>query len=299
MTLLQLIRQACAEMALQEPNAIMASGDPQTKQMYALLNRLGQDLCQDFVWQFLDREWLIKTVAVIRPSATTLGSQVITVASTAGLSKDWGIQGNGIAPFAQILTIDSPTQVTMNMPATETGTPDLNYAQVQYPLPADWKSPIAQTEWDRTNRWPLEGPQTAQSWQAFKSGVVYQGPRMRYRFLNNALALNPPPANNITLSMEYISKSFVVGADGMRKSSFTADDDTALFNPSLLVAGLKAKFKQAKGLDFFAEAGEYTKLLNRSIADANSAPRVNMSQLQSSILPGPQNIPDGNWGHPW
>ncbi len=296
MNLLQLIQQVCQELALPVPNAIMASGDPQTKQMYALLNRMGQDLTKEFQWQFLDREWLIRTVAVTKTSTLVEGLYAVTMASTAGINKNYGVLGDGIPPFAQVLTVDSPTQVTLNMPVTSTGTFSLNFAQVQYPFPDDWQYALPQTQWDRTNRWPLEGPQTPQSWQAFKSGVVYQGPRIRYRLLNNTIALNPPPPNAHVFSMEYISKSFVLAADGVtRKAGFTADDDTCLFDDSLMVTGLKAKFKQAKGLDYIAEAGEYSKLLSQAKSDANSAPRLTMSGRVDSILLGPQNIPDGNW----
>jgi hypothetical protein len=295
MTLLQLIQQACREMALGVPAAVVSSQDPQVVQMYALLNRFGGDLCRQDDWRRLDREHILVTVAQTISTTMTLGSSVLTVPSTAGLSENWGIDGTGIQPFAQIVSIDSPTQVTINMPALETGTFDLNFAQVQYPLPSDWKKQIPQTEWDRTNRWPLLGPQSAQGWQSFKSGIVYAGPRERFRLLGNTIALNPPPPNGIVLAWEYISNAFVIAADGTMKSSFTADDDTCVFDDSLMVQGLIMAFKQAKGLDVSFELSRFNGLLEQCKAQDRSAAKLSLSPADISILLTTQNIPDGSW----
>ena len=295
MTLLQLIRQACQEMALGVPAAVVSSQDPQVVQMFALLNRLGGDLVRQDGWRRLDREHILITSAQTISTTMTLDSAVLTVPSTTGLSVNWGIDGTGIQPFAQIVSIDSPTQVTMNMPALETGTFDLNFAQVQYPLPSDWKMQIPQTEWDRTNRWPLLGPQSPQGWQSFKSGIVYAGPRERFRLLGNTIALNPPPPNGLVLAFEYISNAYVVAADGTVKPNFTADDDTCVFDDSLMVEGLKVAFKQAKGLDVTFELSRFNNLLEQCKAQDRSAPKLSLSPADISILLTTQNIPDGNW----
>lgn len=296
MTLLQLIQQACREMALGVPAAVVSSQDPQVIQMYALLNRFGGDLCRQDDWRRLDREHILITVAQTISTTMTVGSAVLTVPSTSGLSKNWGIDGTGIQPFAQIVSVDSPTQVTINMPALETGTFDLNFAQVQYPLPPDWKKQIPQTEWDRTNRWPLLGPQSAQGWQSFKSGIVYAGPRERFRLLGNTIALNPPPPNGIVLAFEYISNGFVIDVDGVTyKSSFTADTDTCVFDSSLMVEGLKVAFKQAKGLDVTFELSRFNNLLEQCKAQDRSAPKLSLSPADISVLLSTQNLPDGNW----
>lgn len=54
MNLLQLVQQACREMALTVPNAVATSGEQQAIQMYGLLNALGQELVEiDHDWQRL------------------------------------------------------------------------------------------------------------------------------------------------------------------------------------------------------------------------------------------------------
>lgn len=295
MNLLELIQQTTNELGLGAPTSVVSSSDPQTKQLFALLNRLGVDLVRQFDWQRLDKEHILTTVANNLSATTVQGSAVVTVADTAGLSANYGIWGMGIQPFAQIVSVDSATQVTMNMPATVSGTNTLQFSQTQYPLPSDWKKQIPQTEWDRTNRWPLMGPQSAQDWQSFKSGIVYAGPRERFRILGNTIAVNPPPPNGLVFAFEYISKSFVVGAGGVAKSSFTDDTDTCVFDDSLMVSGLKAKFKQAKGLEASFEIGEFVSLLDQCKAQDKSAPKLSLSPWGGSVLLSTANIPDGNW----
>src|SRR5690606_4519906 len=120
-TLLELVQAASDEMALSRPNSVVSARSDETRQVFALINRLGRDLCRQHDWKRLIRQHTITTVD----------------------------------------------------------------GQKEYPLPDDWKKQIAQTEWDRTNRWPLIGPNNPQDWQSIKSGVVSVGPRIRYRLLGD------------------------------------------------------------------------------------------------------------------
>lgn len=295
MNLLELVTQVCSELGFSKPASVASSTDPQIQQMYALLNRLGIDLVRQFDWERLDKEHILTTVSRNVSATTVQGSAVVTLADTTGLSALYGVWGIGIEPFAQIVSVDSSTQVTLNMPATVSATNTLQFSQIQYPLPPDWKKQIPQTEWDRTNRWPLIGPNTAQDWQSFKSGIVYAGPRNRFRILGNAITVNPPPPNGLIFAFEYISKAFVNDLSGAAKNSFTADTDTCVFDDSLMVAGLKAKFKQAKGLEASFEIGEFVGLLDACKAQDKSAPKLSLSPWGGSVLLSTANIQDGNW----
>lgn len=295
MTLLEIVQQVCDELAINRPTVVVGSTDPQIRQLYALLNRLGNDLCRQFNWQRLNKEFILNTVASNRTATTVAGSAVVTMADTSGLTDQYGITGVGVRPFAQILSVDSPTQVTMTMTATESGTNDLAFAQIAYNLPSDWLNQIPQTEWDRTNRWPLLGPQSPQDWQSFKSGIVYAGPRERFRILGNAIVLNPPPPNGLVLAYEYISKAWTISSMGVEQTSYLADTDTAIFTDSLLITGLKAQWKQAKGLDGNFDLAEFRTLLEQNKAQDKSAPRLSLSPYSTSILLSMANIQDGNW----
>lgn len=296
MNLLQLIQQTCQELALDVPLMVYGNQDQQTVQMFALLNRHGHDLTRNFEWEKLDKQYVMNTVAYQLQGDSVAGSRVITnIPSTASLSVNFGVTGLGINPFSQIASIDSATQVTMDQPATMTNSQILQFSQVGYPLPSDWLKQIPQTEWDRTNRWPLMGPKSPQEWQSYKSGVVYAGPRERFRIQGNAIQVSPPPPNGLIFAYEYISSNWVYSATGTGKPYFSADTDTCIYDDSLMVAGLKLRWMQAKGLDFTFNMQEYGALLSACMAQDKSAPKLSLAPTIGDILLTEYNVQDGNF----
>lgn len=296
-TLLQLIQATTDELALTRPSVVVSSTDPQIRQLYALLNRLGTDLTRQYEWQELDREYILQTVSTDLTGTLTAGSAVVTgISSTAGLSAQFQAVADGLTPFSQIVSVDSATQVTLNMPALTSETVSIQFAQVEYDLPSDWKKQIPNTEWDRTNRWPLMGPESPQDWQSFKSGVVYTaGPRERFRIYQNSIAVNPPPANNLVFAFEYISNAWVTSAAGVPQSKYLADTDTAMYEDSLLITGLKALWKASKGLDGTFDLSEFRNILELNKSQNKSAPILSMSPVYKTILLSENNVQDANF----
>lgn len=296
LTLLETVQAVADELAISRPSLVIGSSDPQTRQLLALLNRLGTDLTTQYAWQRLNKEHIFTTVAYTKTGTTVAGSAEVTGLDTTGLSDQFGVSGSGIAPFAQIVTVDSATQVTMTMPATESGTVDLVFSQVQYNLPSDWSKPLNDTGWDRSNRWPLLGPKTPQEWQSFKSGIVYAGPRERFRILDNSFAINPPPPNGLTFALEYVSNGWVLDYNGgVNKTRFSNDADTTIFRDSLLITGLKTMWKAAKGLDATFDVTEFNRILQIDKAQDGGAQTLSLSNNVSSVLMSTAQIPDGNW----
>lgn len=296
MNLLQLVQQAYNELGLSNPPvAVVTSQDPQVRQMYALLNRHGHDLARQYDWQRLDKEFIISTLAFDVQATLTLNSPVVTMPSTTGITTNFSLTGIGIQPFASVLSVDSATQITMNMVANQGGVQTVTMAQTAYPLPSDWLKQVPQTEWDRTNRWPMLGPKSPQEWQSYKSGIVYAGPRERFRIQNGAVQISPPPPTGLTFAYEYISSAFVQESTGTYKQSFTADTDTCIFDDSLMVVGLKMRWKGAKGLDWSAEGQEFNLLLSEIKAQDKSSPKLSLAPVLGDIYLGYDNIPDGNW----
>jgi hypothetical protein len=295
-TLLALVQQVCDELMIDRPSVVVNTSDPQIRQLFALLNRLGIDIARQFQWQRLNREHILTTVAIDQTGDTTAGSNVITnIPSTAGITTQFSVNGPGTTPFAQVVSVGA-NSVTLNMPMTETLTgAAFQFSQVNYNLPSDWLSEIPQTEWDRTNRWPLIGPQSAQDWQSFKSGIVYAGPRQRFRIQENQISINPPPPNGLLFALEYISNGWVIGAGGQRQVKYQADTDQAIFPDSLLVTGLKSMWKAAKGLDGSFDLGEFRVLLETMKSQDKSAPKLSLSPMPGEILLSTANLPDGNW----
>lgn len=298
MTLVELVDQILAELGFPKSSGVIASQERTVQQISALANRLGRDLTRDYDWRMLMREHILVTEAWVMSASVTEGSYVVTVVDTSGLSAAWGVTGEGVRPFSQIISVDSPTQVTLNMPADKSGTFDMTFSRVEYPLPADWKKQLPQTEWDRTNRWPLIGPQTPQMWQSLKSGIVYAGIGEHFRISGNSITLTPPPSDGLLIGFEYLSKNWVVGSDGVAKSSFTADDDTFIYDSSILVLGVKSLFFQAKGFDSSLETSQYAALVSRAQAQDHSAPLLSLTgRLGRRRFIDNCNVPEGNWGH--
>ena len=296
MNAIEIVQQVTDELGLSTPAIVFGTQDSQIRQLAALLNRLGWDICKQFEWEQINREHVMTTVAFDSTGTTTIGSAVVTgIPSTAGLSTQFGLTGVGITPFAQIISVDSATQVTMNMPAVADGTVALQFSQVQYNLPTDWQRQVPQTEWDRTNRWPLMGPETAQEWQSFRSGIVYSGPRQRFRILGGFLNVNPPPPNGLTFAFEYISNAWVRSLAGVAQTKIIADTDTFIFTDSLLITGLKAQWKAAKGLDAAFDLAEFRGLMEAEKSQNKSAKKLSLSPQSLSTLITLDNVPSGNW----
>jgi len=296
MNILQITQQAYRELGLVAPAALVTSADPAVIQFLAIAGRIGRDLVKEFEWQVLVKESLITTLVTTTTGTTALNSAVITgIPSTAGFTTNYGVAGVGVLPFSQIASIDNGTQITMNQVATASGTVTLSFGQVNYPLPADWGRQIPQTEWDRTNRWPLNGPKSSQEWQNFKSGIVYAGPRLRFRIAGGSIQLNPVPSASGRLSFEYVSKGWCVSTAGVGSEFILADTDSPIFDDNLVVAAIKLRWLQSKGLDFGYAMDDYKGTLEKLKSQDKSAPKLSLSQGNGSILMSTANIQDGNF----
>lgn len=296
MTLLEITNQVNGELGFSQVSSVIGSTNLQTIQMLALLKRLGNDLCRQYEWQRLNKEHIFTTVAYTLTGTTTAGSAVITgISSTSNLSASFAVSGTTVQPNSQIITVDSATQVTMDMNAVTSGTVSLVFSQVQYALPSDWSKQITQTEWDRTDRWPLLGPQSSQEWQNLKSGTIVSGPNTRFRILGNKITVLPAPSTGLTFSFEYVSNYWVRSAADVAKAAYTVDTDTNIFSDSLMVTGLKAQWKIAKGLDASFDLGEFKGLLDQTKGQDKSSPILSLSPYGQSMLITTNNITDGNW----
>jgi len=298
MTLLQLVQRICMELGLAQPNAVATSADQQVLQVYSLLNKVGTDLVSEWEWQRLNKEYRFDTVVSTMAGTTVTDSPVITgIASTAGLvAGTFMATGYGVASDCYILSVDSPTQVTLDQPLTQTGTFDITFAQTKYDLPSDWDRQVNRTQWDKTNHWELLGPKSAQEWQYLKGGIVSTGPRMRYRILGNTFQLWPSSITEARLGFEYMSNAWVTGSDGTPKSEFSADDDTALFRDRLLITGTKYEFFMIKGFDVTKLERDYLLEIEREKNSDQGAPTLSLAPPTAQMFINPGSIPDSGYG---
>jgi len=299
-TLLELVDAVSGELGLAQPASVVGSSNLQTIQLLALANKLGKDLVRDFEWQRLVRAYIFQTTAATATTGTiTSGSSVITsIPSTSALEVGNVVTGTGVSPYAEILTVDSSTQVTLNQPVTtSTASVSLTFAKQDYSLPSGYDRMISDTNWDRTNHWRNLGTKSSQEWQWLQGGVISIGPRERYRIYNNNLRVFAALTTVYTFSFEYVSNFWVVATGGSAgtKSAFSVDTDTTIFPDDLMTSGLKYLFLKAKKLDFGPELQEFLRSLSYCKAQDVPVPSMSLSPTQLPELVGPWSIQDGSW----
>ena len=299
-TLLELVDQVSGELGLTQPPLVIGSTNNQTIQLLALAQRLGKDLVRDFEWQKLVKAYIWQTQNAVSTTGTiTANSKIITnIPSTASLQVGNVITGTGQTPYAEILTIDSSTQVTLNAPVTtSTASVSMTFAKQDYDLPSGYDRMISDTNWDRTDHWRNIGTKSSQDWQFLQGGIISIGPRERYRIYNGKFRIFQALTTVYNFSFEYVSNYWVcaTGSSEGTKKEFTADSDTSVFPDDLMMAGLKFYFLKAKKLDYGIELGEFTRALSYNKAQDVPVPSMSLAPVGMNQLVGPWSVQDGNW----
>lgn len=298
-TLLQLIQQASKEMGLSSPSTAAANTATDIVQLVALANATGSELARQFDWQYLNKEHTFSTVFYQYTGDSTVGSTSLTnMSSITGLSSSFMVEGTGVLDDTYVSSAASTTVVISNE-ANATGTTvTFTFGQTKYSLPADYDRQVDFTHWNKTNQWEDAGPTSPQSWQWLKTSAAATGPRVRYRIMGNTYQVFPMPASETLHRFEYISTYWVTatGSAAPDKTSFTVDTDTCVFPDRLMILGLKLKYFETKGFDTSSLYRDYTRELDISKAHDHGSPTLSMSGKPTSILIGPQNIPDSHFG---
>ena len=298
-TLLQLVDQVSGELGLSQPTAVIGNSNNQTAQLLALAQRLGKDLVRDYEWQRLVKAYIFQTTAGTTVTGDiTANSSVINNITTSGLEVGNVVTGTGVAAYSEILTINSASQLTLNMPvSTSTAAVSLTFAKQDYPMPGGFDRMISDTNWDRTNHWRNLGTKTSQEWQWLQGGIISVGPRERYRIYNDKLRIFQALTSVYNLAFEYVGSYWVVATGGTEgtKPAYTADSDTCVFPDDLMLAGLKYYFLKAKKLDYAIELGEFMRTLSYTKAQDVPVAAQSLAPAGMNALVGPWSIQDGNW----
>jgi hypothetical protein len=299
-TMLEIVQAATGELGLAVPFSVAGNTAQDTVQQLALLNAVGHELVREpaFNWQALTTEYRFTSQWTQQTAVVTLGSPVITMASTAGiLASTWMVTGNGIAQDTYVKSVDTATQITMSQNAQASSAAVLlTFAQTKYAFPVDYQRIIDRTQWDKSKHWEMLGPESPQQWQWLKSGYISTGPRIRWRILGNTFQIWPGVSTSEYLGFEYVSKYWVLDVNSLPKASFTADTDTCQFDTRLMVAGLKLKYWGIKGFETQMLQDEFDSILSSVKGEEQGAPTLSFAPQPSSILLGPENIPDSGYG---
>lgn len=184
--------------------------------------------------------------------------------------------------------------------------------KANYDLPSDWSYFLDQTQWDRTNHWPLLGPKTAQEWQWLKGGLLSSGPRLRYRLNAGKFEIFPTPSPTNTptndsaatgnfypweLAMEYVADTWLKDSTKANTyyASVQADSNLVLIDPWIVTAYLKLKYWEAKGLNTAAYTKDFLGTWEARIGKNKGAPVLTLAPRATTMFIGINNIPDGSW----
>lgn len=307
-TLLQLVNQAQSEMGIAVSSTVISNTTLSVIQQLNLLNGVGQDLQREFQWQGITKEYRFTTVYYQYTATTTADSTTISALSdTTGLTSTptyFLVTGTGINQDTYLVSVNAgASTAVLSQAATASGTVTLTFSQAMYTFPSDYDRPVNRTQWDKSDRWELLGPETAQEWQWLKSGYIATGPRARYRPLGSLFQVWPAIANNLYFGFEYVSNQWVGASTPLTlsKTAFAVDTDVCVFPDRLMIESLKLRFKKATGADLSAysrndiETGFPTRLLDIAKANDAGARTLSFAPRFASPLIGWENIPDGNY----
>ena len=178
---------------------------------------------------------------------------------------------------------------------------DTVFDQGDYPVPDDYNYFTDQTQWDRTDHWPLLGPKSAQEWAWLKGALVAALPRLRYRVSNNQFKIWPVPSatgspSTYNLAMEYISKNWIkTGLSQTPTDMIVTDGDVLEYNPWLLIKFVKFKFYELKGFTTTGVQADFMRIFQSLTGKDTGAKILSLSPKVTSQYIGPWSVPDGSW----
>jgi hypothetical protein len=297
-TMLQLVTQVTNELGVSTPTTVASNTNQDVIQILALMNAAGYEFLRKHDWRELTKRHTFTTTFSVTTGDVVEDTYTITnIPSTAGLDTTYQVVGNGISNAAYIESVDSATQVTINLPATGTylGT-SITFEKVQYPLPSDYESTVPRTHWDLSKHWEMLGPESPQQWEWLLSGFIATGPRIRWRLLGKYFQIWPGVSTNELLGYEYRSKGWALSSTDVVKNSFTADTDTCIYPDRLMVLATKLKYFEAKGFDTTAMYRNYIEEFEIVRAQDMSAANLSFAPRPGTVLIGYDNIPDTGYG---
>ena len=149
------------------------------------------------------------------------------------------------------------------------------------------------TFWNRSARLPIYGPLNDQEWQSRKA-LTSVGPPYFYRIRGGKLLANPTPTAGLTWAFEYVSKNWILGADGTTyKQYFTLDTDTVLLPEDLVLMGLRWRWKKEKGLEYAEDQRTYEMQVKDALGSDGGKAVLSMA---SEPYRGPGIfVPDRSW----
>jgi len=126
-----------------------------------------------------------------------------------------------------------------------------------YNLPSDYAYMIDQTGWERTNKYPITSPLSAQEWaylagRDFTSDTIYISMRLQQgKIYVYPYAEGAAVPDGLSINFEYVSRNWVYenGNEANPTDHVANTSDLVLFEPYMFERLLKARFLEARGFD--------------------------------------------------
>lgn len=302
-SMLQLVNQVQNELNLQVTTTVAGNASTDVQQILGLMNAAGYDLVREYDWQTLEKAHLIYTQQLTTTGTTTLGSFLVTdIPDTAGIDNTYQVQAYQLPQATYVEEVIDAHTVRVNQAASQDSGTQITqpnqvlFSKVKYDMPPDYMTITNRTQWQKTKKWEMLGPETAQQWQWLLSGYIATGPRVRWRILGGKFQIWPATNSVQELGFEYRSQAWAQAANGDPKNSFTADSDTTIFDDRLMVTYTKLKYWQIKGFDTTALQQEYSRYLSIAKANDKGGATLSFAPQPSQVLIGWANIPDSGYG---
>jgi hypothetical protein len=297
-TMVQLVQQCTNELGIPTPATVAGNASQDVIQILALMNACGYELLRRADWRELTKQHTFYTEAITTTGTWSTSSYTISgIPTTAGLDTTYQVQGVGIPNATYVTAVTGTTALTINYAPTEAQVGgQLIFQKVKYNLPADYNSTVNRTHWDKSKRWEMLGPESAQQWEWLLSGYISTGPRIRWRLLGPYFQIWPGMNAGELLGFEYRSNAWAYNALGVPKNSFTSDTDTCVYPDRVMVLGTKLKYFEAKGFDTTALYRDYLAELETAIGQDVAAANLSFAPRPGTVLIGYDNIPDSGYG---
>lgn len=296
-TMLELVQQVTAELNLAVPTYVAGNTNQDVQQVLALMNRAGFDLVKEHDWQALELEYRFYTTAITTTCDTINNTyDLLNVGNVTGLNNNYSVVGTNVPQDTYVESVAGSTVTVSQLASATSVGGTVTFSKTKYDLPSDFETITDNTHWDKTKHWQMLGPEDAQQWQWLKSGYISTGPRIRWRILGNQFQIWPPYNTQEYLGFEYRSKGWARSSTGTVKNSFTADNDTTVFDDTVLVLATKLKYFQVKSFDTTALMQDYMRYLNVAKANDKGSATLSFAPYPSKVLIGYANIPDTGYG---
>lgn len=205
----------------------------------------------------------------------------------------WGLLNEGMEDISRRYTLQAlRTRYFFNHAAG----PGYQALDIINTLP-DFKWMYTRTFWDTTSRIEVAGPLSEKEWNQLLVMLIAAA-RFSYRLMGNSVLVFPVPSvpANILYAFEYQSRYPIINVGGTFQPLFVLDSDMPRFPSDVVLADLKWRWREAKGLPY-AEQMRISEEALKQLSAREPAPDLVLDAPDPDVpLAGPGLlVPAGSW----